>query len=93
VYISHDVVFDETVFPFAHLPQNSTIPSTVTTPPTPDQFVDASYTPSLLPNHGAGVGRGARLELLDDKDPVDVARDHGKGIQTFVKPITKYSNL
>jgi hypothetical protein len=50
VYISHDVVFDETVFPFAHLPQNSTIPSTVTTPPTPDQFVDASYTPSLLPN-------------------------------------------
>jgi hypothetical protein len=30
---------------------------------------------------------------LDDKDPVDVARDHGKGIQTFVKPITKYSNL
>jgi histone deacetylase 1/2 len=77
VCISRDVVFDETVFPFAHLPQNSTIPSTVTTPPTPDQFFDAAYTPSLLPNHGAGVGRGARLELLDDEDPVDVVRDHG----------------
>jgi hypothetical protein len=76
VYIFRDVVFDETVFPFAHLPQNSTIPSTVTTPPTPDQFVDATYTPSLLPNHGVGVGRGARLKLLDDEDPVDVARDH-----------------
>jgi hypothetical protein len=76
VYISWDVVFDETVFPFAHLPQNSTIPSIVTTPPTPDQFVDAAYTPSLLPNHGAGVGRGARLELLDDEDPVNIVRDH-----------------
>jgi hypothetical protein len=76
VYISRDVVFDETVFPFAHLPQNSTIPSTVTTPLIPDQFVNAAYTPSLLPNHGAGVGRGGRLELLDDEDPVDVARDH-----------------
>jgi hypothetical protein len=76
VYISHGVVFDETVFPFVHLPQNSTIPYTVTTPLTPDQFVDAAYTPSLLPNHGAGVGRGACLELLDDDDPVDVAHDH-----------------
>ena len=77
VYISRDIVFDETVFPFSHLSQNSTIPSTFTTPPTPDQFVDAAYTPSLLPNHGgAGVGRGARLELLDADNPADAVHDH-----------------
>jgi histone deacetylase 1/2 len=76
VYISRDVVFDETVFPFSHISQNSTILSVSTTPPTLDQFVDVAYTPSLLPNHGAGVGRGARLEILDAEDPVNVARDH-----------------
>ena len=35
-------------------------------PVLPDQFVDAAYSPLLLPNHDAGAGRGARLELLDD---------------------------
>ena len=68
VYISRDVVFDENVFPFRALPTNpttSTPPVPVSTP-TPDQFVDVAYAPSLLPNHAAGIGRGARLELLDE---------------------------
>jgi hypothetical protein len=28
----------------------------------PDQLEDVAYSPVLLPNHGAGTGRGARLE-------------------------------
>jgi hypothetical protein len=63
----HDVVFDENVFPFSALPNNSTTPTPPvhSTIPSPDQFVDVAYTPALLPNHAAGIGRGARLELLD----------------------------
>ena len=37
-------------------------------PVLPNQFVDAAYSPLLLPNYGAGTGRGALLELLDDDD-------------------------
>lgn len=68
VYISRDVVFDETVFPFSTLtpPTDTTTTSLHSFPVLPDQFVDAAYSPLLLPNHGAGTGRGARLELLDD---------------------------
>ena len=63
------VVFDETVFPFSQLtspspPQSSTTPKLHS-----DQFVDAAHPPTLLANHGAGHGRGARLELLDDASP------------------------
>jgi hypothetical protein len=63
-------------FPLLTYHKNPPYRLPVTTPPTPDQFVDAAYTPSLLPNHGVGVGRGARFELLDDEDPVDVTRDN-----------------
>jgi hypothetical protein len=35
----------------------------------PSQFEDVTYAPVLLPNHGAGIGRGARLELLPDSAP------------------------
>ena len=68
VYISRDVVFDEIVFPFSTLPPptNTDTTSLHSFLVLPDQFVDAAYSPMLLPNHGAGTGRGARLELLDD---------------------------
>jgi hypothetical protein len=72
-YISRDVVFDETVFPFTQTSSNSTLPSSSTSPLNPGQFVDAAYTPLLLANHGAG--RGARLELLDDQ-PGDSSTDY-----------------
>ena len=32
----------------------------------PGQFEDVAYSPVLLPNHGAGTGCGACLELLPD---------------------------
>lgn len=32
----------------------------------PEQFEDVVYSPVLLSNHGAGTGRGACLQLLDD---------------------------
>jgi histone deacetylase 1/2 len=71
VYISRDVVFDENVFPFSALPTTTTCPTppVSSTTPSPDQFVDAAYSPALLPNHAAGIGRGARLQLLDDQAP------------------------
>jgi len=44
----------------------------------PDQFEDVAYSPVLLPNHGAGVGRGACLQLLDITDsPPASDVDHG----------------
>jgi histone deacetylase 1/2 len=67
VYISRDVVFDETVFPFTHTSTPSSTPSPSTPPLFADQFVDTAYTPLLLDNHGAGQGRGARLEILEDE--------------------------
>ena len=66
VYISRDVVFDESLFPFASpITAATPPPSTTTSPILPGQFVDVAYSPVLLPNHGAGIGRGARMELLD----------------------------
>src|SRR4051812_17753899 len=35
----------------------------------PSQFEDVAYSPVLLPNHGAGTGCGACLELLPDAAP------------------------
>jgi hypothetical protein len=35
-----------------------------------------SYSPVLLPNHGAGIGRGARLELLDAASPSSPPLEH-----------------
>ena len=69
VYISHDVVFDENVFPFHALPSKSTtsMPNVHSTIPSPYRFVDVANAPVLLPNHAAGIGRGARLELLDNE--------------------------
>ena len=65
VYISRDVVFDETVFPFASFSTaNTHTPSMNSSPTLPGQFEDVAYSHVLLPNYGAGIGRGARLELL-----------------------------
>jgi glyoxylase-like metal-dependent hydrolase (beta-lactamase superfamily II) len=67
VYISRDVVFDEHVFPLAKLPVTTTEPPPMhSSSIASDQFDDAAYSSVLLPNHGAGTGRWARLELLDD---------------------------
>lgn len=73
VYISRDVVFDENVFPFHALPNNSItpLPDVSSTTPLPGQFVDVAHAPVLLPNHAAGVGCGARLELLEEQAPTD----------------------
>jgi hypothetical protein len=74
VYISRDVVFDENVFPFlpstfvpVHTPHASS-------PTSIDQFTDIAHAPVLLSNHGAGTGRGAHLELLEE--PSSPAADH-----------------
>jgi histone deacetylase 1/2 len=78
LYISRDVVFDESVFPFSQTSSDSTLPSIDTLPLNSDQFIDAAYTPSLLAYHG--TGRGVRLELLDDvpefSSEAHVAPDH-----------------
>jgi histone deacetylase 1/2 len=58
VYISRDVVFDEGVFPFSQLPMSS-LESTNHSTPNIGQFDDVANTLLLLPNHGAGHGRGA----------------------------------
>ena len=57
-------MFDENVFPFSQISSPSTPPISETSLLRSDQFVDAAYTPVLLADHGAGTGRGARLELL-----------------------------
>ncbi|XP_073363714.1 uncharacterized protein [Aegilops tauschii subsp. strangulata] len=70
VYISRDVVFDENVFPFSAMPQQPTTPPSMHSSPIMlGQFEDVAYSPVLLPNHGAGIGRGARLELLPNASP------------------------
>src|SRR5207244_1693163 len=66
VYISRDVVFDETMFPFAESSLSASPSLSPTSSPLADQFNDYAHAPLLLPNHGAGTGRGARLELLSD---------------------------
>jgi hypothetical protein len=53
LYISHNVVFDETIFPFSQPASESTLPSSFTPPIRSDQFVDAAYTLYLVANHGA----------------------------------------
>jgi hypothetical protein len=73
VYISRDVIFDETVFPFSNMPVSHTPPPvTESSLLSADHFMDTAYAPSLLANHGAGTGRGARLELLSEDPPLHV---------------------
>jgi hypothetical protein len=74
VYISRDVVFDKNVFPF--LPSMSVPVHTphASSPTSIDQFADIAHAHVLLSNHGAGTGRGARLELLEE--PSSLAADH-----------------
>jgi hypothetical protein len=75
-------VFDENVFPFSQLPSTSPPPTPSTHLLHPDQFDNAAYTPFLLANHGAGKGRGATLELLDDQaEVVDHVDNHSDGDQ------------
>jgi hypothetical protein len=73
-------MFDETVFPFSHTSVSPTTPSSTDNLLLhSDHFVDAAYTPILLANHGAGLGCGARLELLDEdpsSPPVDQCTSH-----------------
>ena len=38
-----------------------------------DQFDDVAYSHILLPNHGAGTRRGARLEILEALSPPSLA--------------------
>jgi histone deacetylase 1/2 len=72
MYISRDVVFDESVFPFSQLStQNSDSINHST--PNIGQFDDLAHTSLLLPNHDAGKIRGARLELLTPEEHVDRA--------------------
>ena len=73
VYISRDVVFDENIFPFSQVSTNSPQPPLPSSPLLFDQFDDVAHPTLLLTNHGAGLGRGARLELL----PEDDDRTHG----------------
>jgi hypothetical protein len=68
VFISHDVIFYENVFSFLALPTPSTPPSHHPSPVMPNQFEDVAHSPLLSPNHGAGIGRGARLHLEDMTD-------------------------
>jgi histone deacetylase 1/2 len=68
VFISHDVIFDETVFPFLALPSSYTPPSHHSSPVMPDHFEDVAHSPLLLPNHGAGLGQGAHHHLQDITD-------------------------
>jgi hypothetical protein len=68
-YISRDVIFDELVFPFSNLPSVESPSSSSILPVSLDQFEDYTHAPSLLPNHGAGTGRGARLQLLEEDSP------------------------
>jgi hypothetical protein len=63
VFISRDVIFDENVFPFSALSSSPTPPSHHSSHVMPDQFEDVAHSPLLLPNHGAGIGHGARLHL------------------------------
>jgi hypothetical protein len=88
VYISRDVIFDENLFPFSNMPLSSSAPPTNSTPVSPGQFDDAAYSPVLLPNHGAGTGRGARLELLDAPSaaPATPTLIHAWGIQRHRAP-------
>jgi hypothetical protein len=64
------VVFDETIFPFSNLPSSESPSTNSSVPVSLDQFKDYAYAPLLLTNHGAGTGRGARLELLDEPAPL-----------------------
>jgi hypothetical protein len=73
LFISQDVVFDETVFPFAALPSPASEPTPMhSSSVLHDQFVDVVHSPILLSNHGAGIDleRGACLELLEDSSPI-----------------------
>ena len=83
VYISRDVVFDEQVFPFAKLPVSTAEPLPLhSSSVASDQFDDIAYSPILLPNHGAGTGRGARLEILEEPSSPPDDREvslHGLG--------------
>ena len=65
--------FDESVFPFSRSPSVPVSAPHESSPVSVDQFADVAYSPLLLPNHGAGTGRGARLKLLVDSAPPDAS--------------------
>jgi histone deacetylase 1/2 len=91
VYISRDVIFDENVFPFSNLPTLSSESTLHQSTPTRDQLNEVAYSPLLLPNHGAGVGRGARLEEIpDDQATADV--DHGNHAESGDGHVDHHAN-
>jgi hypothetical protein len=57
------------MFPFSHTPSVPNTTPVASSPVSIDQFVDVGHAPSLLPNHGAGTGCRACLELLEDAAP------------------------
>jgi hypothetical protein len=62
------VIFDKHVFPFVNLPSSQKPPVMESSLLPADQFMDIAYAPSLLVNHGAGIGRGTQLEILTPED-------------------------
>ena len=49
VYISHDVVFDENLFPFSSMPSHTSEPSPMhSSPISPDQFEDVAHSPRII---------------------------------------------
>jgi hypothetical protein len=70
-------VFDEHFFPFSQLPvSNTESPHMHSSSIAADQFEDVAYSPVLLPKHGAGIGRGAPLEMLDAASPSSPPSEH-----------------
>jgi hypothetical protein len=64
-------------FPFSQLHvYNTESPHMHSSSIAADQFEDVAYSPVLLPKHGTGIGRDARLELLDAASPSSPPSEH-----------------
>jgi hypothetical protein len=65
LFISQDVVFDKTLFPFAALPSPASEPIPLySSSVLPNKFVDVAHLPVLLSNHGAGLGHSDMVHAL-----------------------------
>ena len=86
VYISRDVIFDENVFSFLNIPNSHTLPPvTESSLLSDDQFMDVAHSLPLLADHGAGTGRGTRLEVLIPT-PAPAYVDHQPQVVHFSVP-------
>jgi hypothetical protein len=77
VYISRDVIFDESVFPFVNMPNSHNLPpmSESSLLLVADHFMDIAHSLPLLADHGACIERGSRLEVPPSSSPIYV--NHG----------------